>query len=365
MLNGYTIDYNYGGNYMDTKDLLIKAVEMKSSDLHIVTGVPATIRVNGRLTHIDESILHPEDTERFVKDIINRQQWEVLNKKGEVDFSYSIPGVQRFRVNAYRQRNTYSVAMRLVNTNIPTFEDLGLPNVIKTLANCNSGLVLVTGPTGSGKSTTLASMVDMINNTKDRHIITLEDPIEYLFRHNKSIIQQREIGVDSINFANALRACLRQDPDVILVGEMRDYDTISIALTAAETGHLVFSTLHTIGASNTVDRIIDVFPSHQQQQIRIQLAMTLQGVISQQLITKADGKGRAVAVEIMIANAAVSNMIREGKGHQLNSIIQSGGSLGMRTMDDSLNELYKQGKITGESALDYCTDIDYMKSILR
>lgn len=349
---------------MKAIDILLKSVEMKASDLHIVTGVPPIVRVNGQLSNLDDNMLLPDDTEEFVKYITNELQWDTLNKKGEVDFSYSIPGVQRFRVNAYRQRNTYSAALRLVNTIIPTFEELGLPEIVRDLANSNSGLVLVTGPTGSGKSTTLASMINMINNTKGRHIITLEDPIEYLFRHNKSVIQQREIGVDSLSFANALRASLRQDPDVILVGEMRDYETISVALTAAETGHLVFSTLHTIGASNTIDRIIDVFPAHQQQQIRIQLATTLRGVISQQLITRADGKGRLVAVEVMIGTAAVSNMIREGKSHQLNNVIQSSGNLGMRMMDDAIFELYKKGSITRESVIEHCIDTEYMKSLL-
>jgi len=281
-----------------------------------------------------------------------------------VDFSYSLPGLKRFRVNAYRQRNTYSVALRLVNSDIPSFSELGLPPVVKELAQKNSGLILVTGPTGSGKSTTLASMVDSINQTKDRHIITLEDPIEYLFRHNKSVIEQREIGIDTISFANALRASLREDPDVILVGEMRDYETISIALTAAETGHLVFSTLHTIGVVNTVDRIIDVFPAHQQQQIRIQLAMTLQGVISQQLLTRADQRGRVAAVEVMVANAAVRNIIREGKGHMLINTIQTSAKLGMRTMDDALCALNKQGLITEEDVLEHCVDSDYMKKVL-
>ena len=214
-------------------------------------------------------------------------------KNGEVDFSYSIPGVQRFRVNAYKQRNAYSLAFRLINMKIPTIEELGLPPVVRELALKNSGIILVTGTTGSGKSTTLASMVNYINGIKDRHIITLEDPIEYLFRHNKSIIEQREIGIDSLSFKNALRASLRQDPDVILVGEMRDYETISIALTAAETGHLVFSTLHTISAASTIDRIIDVFPENQQQQIRIQLAMTIQGVVSQQLLTTSNQMGQS------------------------------------------------------------------------
>jgi twitching motility protein PilT len=232
------------------------------------------------------------------------------------------------------------------------------------LAQKNSGLILVTGPTGSGKSTTLASMVNAINETKDRHIITLEDPIEYLFRHNKSVIEQREIGIDTLSFANALRASLREDPDVILVGEMRDFETISIALTAAETGHLVLSTLHTIGAINTIDRIIDVFPAHQQQQVRIQLAMTIQGVISQLLLTRADQRGRVAAVEVMVANAAVRNIIREGKGHMLNNTIQTNAKMGMRTMDDALCELCRHGLITREDVFEHCLDLDYMRKLL-
>lgn len=350
---------------MDTNNILIKAVEKRASDLHIVTGVPAIVRVNGHLEHLNEHKLTPQDTLRFFKDISEERQINVLKEKGEVDFSYSLSGVKRFRVNAYRQRNTISISMRLVNTEIPSLDQLGLPNTVGELANTNSGLILVTGPTGSGKSTTLASMIDLINNTKDKHIISLEDPIEYLFRHNKSIIQQREIGMDTQSFSNALRAALRQDPDVILVGEMRDHETISIALTAAETGHLVLSTLHTIGASSTIDRIIDVFPSHQQQQVRIQLAMTLQGVISQQLILRADGTARVPAVEIMLGNIAVKNMIREGKGHQLNNVIQSNGNRGMRLMDDSLCDLYKRGIITQETTLDKCVDLEYMKTIIK
>lgn len=350
---------------MESKDVLKRAVESNASDLHIAAGVPATVRVHGRLQYMDDVIMTPDMTKQFAREITNDFQWEKLNQKGEVDFSYSIPGLQRFRANVYRQRSTYSAALRLVNTTIPSFSELGLPNVVRDLAMCNSGLVLVTGPTGSGKSTTLASMVNAINETKGKHIITLEDPIEYLFRHNTSIIQQREIGIDSLSFSNALRAALRQDPDVILMGEMRDHETISIALTAAETGHLVFSTLHTIGAANTIDRIIDVFPSNQQQQIRIQLAMTLQGVVSQQLLTRADEKGRAVAVEVMVANAAIRNMIREGKAHQLQNVIQTGGKLGMKTMDDSLLELYKNGSVTRETVLEHCVDSEYVKSILR
>lgn len=349
---------------MNTNDLLSMAVEMKASDLHITVGVPGTVRVHGKLKFLGEEKLTPADTKQITRELTNDMQWDKLNKIGEVDFSYSLPGLKRFRVNAYRQRNTYSVALRLVNSDIPSFAELGLPPVVSEIAQKNSGLILVTGPTGSGKSTTLASMVNSINQTKDRHIITLEDPIEYLFRHNKSVIEQREIGIDTISFANALRASLREDPDVILVGEMRDYETISIALTAAETGHLVFSTLHTIGVVNTVDRIIDVFPAHQQQQIRIQLAMTLQGVISQQLLTRTDQRGRVAAVEVMVANAAVRNIIREGKGHMLINTIQTSAKIGMRTMDDALCSLCKQGLITQEDVLEHCVDFDYMKKVL-
>jgi twitching motility protein PilT len=349
---------------VNTTDLLIRAVELNASDLHITVGVPGTVRVHGKLKFLNETKLTPADTKQIVKDLTNEMQWDKLNKVGEVDFSYSIQGLKRFRVNAYRQRNTYSIALRLVNSDIPSFSELGLPPVVMELAQKNSGLILVTGPTGSGKSTTLASMVNAINETKDKHIITLEDPIEYLFRHKKSIIEQREIGIDTISFANALRASLREDPDVILVGEMRDYETISIALTAAETGHLVFSTLHTIGTINTVDRIIDVFPAHQQQQVRTQLAMTIQGVISQQLLTRADQRGRVAAVEVMMANAAVRNIIREGKGHMLNNTIQTNAKMGMRTMDDSLSELCRHGLISYEDALEHCVDIDYMKKFL-
>ncbi|MGB8453805.1 MAG: type IV pilus twitching motility protein PilT [Anaerocolumna sp.] len=349
---------------MNTIELLTKAVKRKASDLHITSGVPGTVRVHGKLGFVDDVILKPADTKQIARELTSDVQWERLNKKGEVDFLYVIPGVQRFRVNAYRQRNTYSVALRLVNSEIPSFDDLGLPPIVKDLTKKNNGLILVTGPTGSGKSTTLASMLQEINETKDTHIITLEDPIEYLFKHKKSIVDQREIGSDTINFSNALRACLRQDPDVILVGEMRDFETISIALTAAETGHLVLSTLHTIGAASTIDRVIDVFPPHQQLQIRVQLALTLQGIISQQLLTKADNKGRIAALEIMTVNPAVRNLIREGKVYQLNNVIQTNAKSGMRMMDDALSELYKKGLITREDALSHCVEYDYLNKIL-
>jgi twitching motility protein PilT len=305
-----------------------------------------------------------EDAEKLIRELTNDFQWKTLINKGEVDFSYTLPGIQRFRVNAYRQRNAFAVALRLINTEIPKIEDLGLPAIVKELSNKNSGIVLVTGPTGSGKSTTLASMIELINTNRGKHIITLEDPIEYLFRHKLSVVNQREIGNDTLSFGNALRACLRQDPDVILVGEMRDHETISIALTAAETGHLVFSTLHTVGAAATINRIIDIFPPNQQQQIAVQLAMTLQAVISQQLLTRVDGQGRVVAIEVMIVNAAVRNMIREGKVHQVNNVIQTNASRGMQTMDDALVELFKKGLVSKADILERCVDIDYVKKLL-
>lgn len=349
---------------MNLKQILYKAVEAKASDLHITVGVPCTLRVNGKLTHIDDHKVTMENSEALIRELANEFQWKTLINKGEVDFSYTLPGVQRFRVNAYRQRNTFAVALRLINTEIPEIESLGLPPIVKELTKKNSGIVLVTGPTGSGKSTTLASMIELINNTIGKHIITLEDPIEYLFRHKKSMVNQREIGNDTLNFSNALRASLRQDPDVILVGEMRDHETISIALTAAETGHLVFSTLHTVGAAATVDRIIDIFPPNQQQQIRYQLAMTLQAVISQQLLIRSDGQGRVAAIEVMISNPAIRNMIRESKAHQINNVIQTNASSGMKTMDDALVELYRQGHVNKEDVMERSIDADYVKKML-
>lgn len=347
---------------MKIQEIMLKAVEMNASDLHITVGVPCTVRVHGKLLYLDDDIVTPQDSESMAREITNEHQWQELNTKGEVDFSYSLPGIQRFRVNAYKQRNTFSIALRLINTEIPDIETLGLPLVIREIAQKSSGLILVTGPTGSGKSTTLASMIEIINQTKSRVIITLEDPIEYLFKHKRSIINQREIGTDTLSFANALRACLRQDPDVILVGEMRDFETISIALTAAETGHLVLSTLHTLGAAATINRIIDVFPPNQQQQVRYQLSMTLQAVISQQLLTRIDGNERVVAAEVMLANAAVRNLIRESKVHQLNNVIQTNAAMGMRTMDDALMDLYKNGLITRDDAIEHCLDADYMRN---
>jgi twitching motility protein PilT len=300
----------------------------------------------------------------MVKQLLTEKQWHRLEKKGELDFSISRTGLGRFRINAYRQRGSYGLAIRALAVRIPSMEELKLPMILKDLAMKQRGLILVTGPTGSGKSTTLASVIDYINMQRSCHILTLEDPIEYLHRHNLSMVNQREMGHDSFDFANALRAALRQDPDVILVGEMRDLETIAIAVTAAETGHLVLSTLHTVGAAKTIDRVIDVFPPHQQQQIRVQLASELEGVISQQLLPTADGVGRVAAFEVMTATPAIRNLIRENKTHQIQSVIQTGTKFGMKTMDSSLIELYKNGIVTQEMALDYSVDREYMEKTI-
>ena len=345
-------------------EILNKAQEMGASDIHVTVGSPVIFRVNGKLIRMDDQVLMPDRTSRLVREMMTNDQWDAYQSKGELDFSYSYPGLGRFRVNVYRQRGTCSMALRVVALTIPQMEDLKLPSVLKNLAMKQRGLILVTGPTGSGKSTTLAAMIDYMNQQRNEHIMTIEDPIEYLHRHNKSVVNQREVGNDSKSFANALRAALRQDPDIILVGEMRDLETISTAITAAETGHLVLSTLHTIGAAKTVDRIIDVFPPHQQQQIRIQLASVLEAVISQQILPKADETGRIAAFEIMIANNAIRNLIREGKTHQMQTVIQTGSNLGMQTMDASLIELYKKRIIDQPTLKKYAVDFDMvMKQI--
>jgi twitching motility protein PilT len=336
--------------------LLIDAQQRKASDLHISAGVSPKCRINGELVDMGYEPLNPEDTKALILPIIPQELEEHFNKNGEIDFAYSIPNVGRYRVNIFKQRGTYALVIRIINTVIPKPELLGLPLPVVELTMKKRGLVLVTGPTGSGKSTTLASLIDSINTNYSNHIITLEDPIEYLHKHKKSIVNQREIGSDSLSFANALRVALREDPDVILVGEMRDFETIEIAITAAETGHLVFSTLHTIGAVNTIDRIIDVFPPHQQQQIRVQLASVLEGVISQQLIPTADGKGRAAAFEVLLPNPAIRSLIREGKNHQIASFIQTNRKQGMLLMDDALYDLFIRGMINRDQALAYAQD---------
>jgi twitching motility protein PilT len=349
---------------MTLQELLKYTLDNEASDLHITVGIPPMIRKYGKLQAVGEQKLMPADTEELIRSMLNEEQMQRLQEMGEIDLSFSLQGLGRFRVNAFKQRGTLSCAIRMVNLEIPHLSKLGLPESVSALARKTKGLILVTGPTGSGKSTTLASMIDQINSERACHILTLEDPIEYLHRHKKSIVNQREIGHDTKSYSNALRAALREDPDVILVGEMRDMETIAIAVTAAETGHLVLSTLHTIGAANTIDRIVDVFPPHQQQQIRVQLSMVLQGVISQQLLARRDGPGRVVAVEIMILNSAIRNLIREGKIHQINSIIQTGGKFGMQTMDSSLAALCNKGIISREDALTYAVDQDNIMRLI-
>ena len=346
---------------MELLNLINYSMENKASDIHITVGVPPILRIDGKLGYFSEEKLYPKDIEKIVREILDERQFKELESKGEIDTSYSSPGVSRFRVNIYKQRGSYAIALRIIPFKIPTMEELRLPSVVKDLARLPRGLILVTGPTGSGKSTTLASMIDLINKERSCHILTLEDPIEYLHKHNKSMINQREIGIDSHSFANALRAALRQDPDVILVGEMRDLETISIALTAAETGHLVLSTLHTIGAAKTIDRIVDVFPPHQQQQIRVQLASVIQAIISQQLLPKANGEGRVAAFETMVATPAIRNLIREEKIHQIDTVIQTSRKQGMQTMDYSLLELYQNGIISKETLLSQAVNQDIVK----
>lgn len=342
-------------------ELLKIANDRGASDLHITVGVPPKVRVNGQLTALDYPRMMPEDTQMLLEEVVTGPQYQAYSERGEVDMSFSIPELGRYRVNAFRQRGTAAMAFRLVGTEVPPPEKLGVPASVIELYQRKRGLVLVTGPTGSGKSTTLAAVIDKINNNREAHVITLEDPIEYLHRHKLSTVNQREIGLDTQSYANALRAALREDPDVILVGEMRDYETISVAVTAAETGHLVLSTLHTIGAASTIDRIIDVFPPHQQQQIRVQLANVLECVISQQLIPTADGLGRVAAFEVMHANHAVRNLIREGKSHQLASIMQTNRKMGMVTMDEALTQLFYAGRITKDMAIQYAQDPDGME----
>lgn len=349
---------------MKIEELLMMARQAGASDLHVSVGIPPKCRVNGELYALTKEPLMPKDTKELVEQMIPGRLVERFNTDGEIDFSYAVRGMGRFRVNIFKQRGTVSFVIRVVNSDIPDPNSLGLSKSVMDLTTKKRGLVLVTGPTGSGKSTTLASLINIINQKYSKHIITLEDPIEYLHKHAKSIVNQREVGIDTQSYAGALRAALREDPDVILVGEMRDLDTIATAVTAAETGHLVFSTLHTIGAVPTIERIIDVFPTNQQGQIRIQLATLLEAIISQQLLPTADKKGRVAAFEVMYANSAIRNLIREAKPHQIPSIIQTSRSAGMMTMDDALYELYVQRKITRDDAILFAQDKKSLKKRL-
>jgi twitching motility protein PilT len=349
----------------DMIDLLGEVAERGGSDLHIAVGRPPTMRYHGHLVELAAPILTPNDSRSLVMSIMNEAQRDELERTWEADFAYSIKGVARFRVNAYFQRGSVGAAARALPPTIGSFAELGLPGIMEELATKPRGLVLVTGPTGAGKTTTLASVIDYINTNKSLHIITIEDPIEYLHQHKQSIVTQREVGSDTKAFANALRYILRQDPDVVLIGEMRDLPTIQAALTAAETGHLVFATLHTQDAAQTIDRIIDVFPPQQQQQIRIQLASTLQGIVSQQLLPTMDGEGRVLACEVLIPTAAVRNLIREAKTHQLATVMQTGRQYGMVTMDESLADKYRQGLISYEMMLAQALDPAMMRQLIE
>ena len=332
--------------------LLRLMLERGGSDLHLTVGSPPGIRQRGEIVPIENmKPLSPRDTMEMILSLLSEEQRRRFETELELDFAYSIPGVSRFRANVFQQRNSMGAVFRVIPIKIPTMEELGLPKVCRYLAERPRGLVLVTGPTGSGKSTTLAAMIDHINTTRAFHIITMEDPIEFMHRNKKAYVNQREIGEDTHSFASALKRVLRQDPDVILVGELRDLETISAAITAAETGHLVLATLHTTGGPETVDRVVDVFPPYQQQQVRMQLSSTLEGVLSQVLLQSADGKGRTMAMEIMLGIPAISNLIREGKTHQMETIIQGGASLGMQTLDQHIKNLLSAGKVTFEEAI--------------
>ena len=346
---------------MTIDDLLIRARKMGASDVHVTVGIPPKCRVNGELVTLMEGRILPADSKALVEQMIPGRLVERFNREGEVDFSYAIKGVGRFRVNIFKQRGTMSFVIRLVNTEIPSPESLGLPQSVLELVKKKRGLILVTGPTGSGKSTTLASLIHIINQTQNKHIITLEDPIEYVYTPKKAIINQREVGVDVEDYEHGLYASLREDPDVILIGEMRTPETIETALVAAETGHLVFSTIHTNSAVDSIDRIVGVFPENKQPQIRLQLSMTLKAVLAQQLVPRATGRGRAAACELMMITPPVRNLIRDGKTPQMQSYLMSGGKDGSVTMDRFLAELAGKGVIMPETAMEAADDPEEMR----
>ena len=351
------------------EELLEDAVGKGASDIHISANLPPVFRIDGKLIRTNMEALTAENVETLVCPILNNEQRRKLEQEWELDLSYGIHGLGRFRVNVYKNNGTYAAAFRTINTQVPSFETLGLPPVVKKITERPRGLILVTGPTGSGKSTTLASMIDHINETRNEHILTIEDPVEFVHKSKKSVVHQRELGQDTRSFANALKSALREDPDIILVGEMRDLDTISLAITAAETGHLVMGTLHTSSASQTIDRIIDVFPQGQQQQIRIMLSNSLCAVFSQTLLPKlsenGEKKGRVMAQEIMVVNGAIANLIREGKTSQMYSAIQTGAQHGMQTLETALANLYKKGLISAEDALVKSSRPDELKRLIN
>jgi twitching motility protein PilT len=335
---------------LDLADILLEVLERGASDLHLTVGVPPMVRRSGHLEPLDCPPLSPTETRELVYSILTQEQRQRLETDWEIDFSYSVPGRARFRVNAFFQRNSLGAAFRLIPVEIKSVEELNLPKVLHTFAQKPRGFILITGPTGSGKSTTLAALIDEINESRHDHIMTIEDPIEFLHRHKSCIINQREVGADTKGFERALKSVLRQDPDIILIGEMRDLVTIQTALTAAETGHLVFATLHTQDCPQTIDRMIDVFPPHQQEQIRVQIASTIQGIVTQQLLPRRDGRGRTVACEILVPTPAVRNLIREGKTHQIYTVMQTGTKHGMQTMDHSRADLVRRNVISRDLA---------------
>jgi twitching motility protein PilT len=346
-------------------DVLMRMVEERASDVHLTPGFPPAIRVRGRITPLEDyPPMTPQQTREVVYSVLNSDQRKRFENNLQLDFAYSVPGVARYRVNCFFQRGSISAAFRLIPHEIQGLEELGLPNVLEDFTRRPRGFVLVTGPTGSGKTTTLAAMIDLINREREEHILTIEDPIEYLHRHKSCIVNQREIGSDATGFSTALTAALREDPDVILVGEMRDLDTISTAITAAETGHLVFATLHTQSTSQTIDRIIDVFPHGQQQQVRMQLSVALEGIVTQQLLPTADGSRRVVGCEVLVPTPAVRNLIREGKTHQIYSVLQTSAAKGMQTMDAHLAQLVHQGKITRKLAEDRASVPEELKRLM-
>ncbi len=346
-------------------DVLKEATDLCASDVHLAPASPVMYRVDGELVPSQTAFFKPFEIDEMLKVMLTEEQLADLREMGELDFAYSVPGFSRLRLNVFRQRGTYAMALRILSFDVPDPVKIGLPGTVMEFANKKRGLVLVTGATGSGKSTTLAALIGQIAKTYSKTIITLEDPVEYLHKHGKSMVLQREIGYDSQSYANALRAALRQDPDVILVGEMRDLETISTAITAAETGHLVFSTLHTNSAAATIDRIVDVFPPYQQQQIRVQLASVIEGVVAQQLLPIQGSNGRVAAFEIMLANQAVRNLIREGKAFQIPSTMQTCKKEGMVTMDDAIYDLYMRNVISSETAINFSQDPVHMAQRVR
>ena len=339
-------------------DLLRTAVQRKASDLHVTAELPPQMRIDGRLRSLDFEPLSPVECQRLIFGILTDRQIAEFESRLELDLSYGVSGLGRFRVNVYRQRGSIGAALRVIASSIPSFEELRLPKILRDFANHTSGLILVTGPTGCGKSTSLAAMIDHINHTREGHIVTLEDPIEYLHKHARCMVNQREVGADTRDFASALRSVLREDPDVVLVGEMRDLETIATTLTIAETGHLVLGTLHTRNAPQSIDRIVDVFPPHQQEQIRVQLAGTVEAIVAQQLLPAYGRPGRVPAVEIMVATAGVRNLVREAKTHQIYSLIETGAEEGMQTMDRDLARLVQSGQVSLEEAQTRAVDAD-------